>query len=149
MSIDQLENKGFSLAELKEAGIDKRVLRFNHYRVDDSRKTCKSANVDLLKKLELKPIPKKEKAPRKEKKPKEKKVEKPKKEEKAAVAAGDLKVKALDQLEGMTPTILQKLKDLGIETPEKFIGEDVKELAGLTKLTQKQLKAWIAQIKGE
>ena len=60
-----------------------------------------------------------------------------------------LQVSKLEDLEGMAPRFLQKLQDLGVDSPAKLLDEDVKELAGIIKSTQKLIKAWKAQIQGD
>lgn len=165
MSLENMKNEAFSVHELKEAKIDKRVLLYNGYRVDFRRGSCIATNVEILKALKLEPLPKKgekpakikPKTPKKEpvKKPAESKEIEVKPVEKATpavspvVSAGNLKVTKLEELTNITPGQVQKFKDLGIASPEKLISEDVKEVAALIKTTQKQIKAWIAQIKGE
>jgi predicted flap endonuclease-1-like 5' DNA nuclease len=145
MEIKDMDNHGFSLPEIKEAGIAISTLKYNNIPIDSRRKTCKADYIEILKKIELKQKPKVEGKPKKEKAPKVKK-EKASKTEPAK--GGAYKISKLDQLEGIDAKIIQKLADLGIDTPEKFVAEESKELAKLTKLTQKQLNAWKSQITG-
>ena len=140
-----MDNRGFSLPEIKEAGITLGLLKYNNVPIDSRRKTCKADYVEILKKIELKQKPKVEGKPKKEKAPK---VKKEKTTKAVPAKTTSSKIAKLDQLEGIDAKTIQKLADLGIDTPEKFAAEDVKELAKLTKLTQKQLNAWKSQITG-
>ena len=84
-------NVGFSLEEIKKAGLTVANLRYNKVFVDTRRRTCKEENIALLKKLELKAKPKcvhpekKEKPAKKESKKEVK--EEPKVEEKVEAPA--------------------------------------------------------------
>jgi hypothetical protein len=165
MALENMKNEAFSVHELKEAKIDKRTLLYNGYRVDYRRGTCVAENVEILKVLKLEPLPKKGEKPAKikpkaikkltgkgvaeSKETESKSVDKAKPVVEPTASSMKLKVTKLDELTDITAGQLQKFKDLGIETPEKFISEDVKQLATLIKTTQKQIKAWMAQIKGE
>lgn len=150
-----MKSIAYSLEEVKSANLSVKQLRFNGYRIDTRRNSCKEENVATLKKLELKPIPKvvrkaKEPKPKKEKKPKEKKA----KDDVPAASKGESKpaeaskIASLDKLDGITEKDINKLKDMGIDTPAKLASEDIKEVSKITKITQKQLKAWIEQIQG-
>jgi len=140
----------YSFAEIKKAGLTVQKLRFNKVNIDSRRNSCCDENVESLKKLELKEQPKKVRKVKEKKVKKEKTVAAPKAEKKeevkSTVKAG--KVSKLEDLEGIDAKVVQKLKDIGIETPAKLASEDIKEVSKATKVTQKQLKAWIDQING-
>jgi hypothetical protein len=133
-----INNYGFSMKEIKAAAISIQALKFNNIRVDSRRKTSHADNIELLKKLELKPLPTgsdKKVA----KKPAKKKVVK-------KTAAKKLNKEKIADLTGITDAQVKKLTDLGIDSCAKLIDEDIKELSKLTKLTQKQIKVWCAEI---
>ena len=154
----------FSLKEIKKSGLNIKLLKSNGIKVDIRRKSQKPANIDLLKKMKLVPLPiggqrkpKKAKSTKiakieKEKVIKEIKetpVDKPVSEEKVKLEPKESKITKLEDLEGMAPKYLKKLADLGIDTPMKLMDEDFKELAKLITSTQKLIKSWRAQITGE
>ena len=137
----------FSLKEIKKSGLDIKLLKFNNVKVDVRRKSEKSANIELLKKMKLDPLPiGGQKKPKKAKSTKTAKIEKDVKE---AKEVKESKISKLEDLEGMEPKYLKKLNDLGIDTPLKLMDEDFKELAKLISSTQKLIKSWRAQIIGE
>ena len=164
----------FSLKEIKKSGLDIKLLKFNKVKVDVRRKSEKPANIELLKKMKLTPLPiGGQKVPKKAKSTKVAKVEKEEKvikeiketketketkeptvakpvsEEKVKSEPKESKISKLEDLEGMAPKYLKKLADLGIDTPMKLMDEDFKELAKLITSTQKLIKSWRAQITGE
>jgi len=152
----------FSLKEVKKSGLNIKLLKFNNVKVDVRRKTEKPANIELLKKMKLDPLPiggqkkpkkakltKSAKIETEVKEIKEKAVEKPVGKEKAKSVPKESKISKLEDLEGMEPKYLKKLTDLGIDTPSKLMDEDFKELAKLITSTQKLIKSWRAQITGE
>ena len=47
----------FSLKEIKKSGLDIKLLKFNNVKVDVRRKSEKPANIELLKKMKLTPLP--------------------------------------------------------------------------------------------
>jgi predicted flap endonuclease-1-like 5' DNA nuclease len=142
----------YSLEEVKSAGLTVKQLKFNGHCVDTRRSTCLDSNIAALKKLELKTPPKHpaasaekkaKKAEKKTKVKKEKSEEKPAKQENAVAS----KVAKLEDFAGISDKDIAKLKDLGIDSPAKLASEDIKELSKLSKITQKQLKAWVDQMK--
>ena len=152
----------FSLNEIKKSGLNIKLLKHNNIKVDIRRKSEKPANIDLLKKMKLEPIPiggqkkptkaKTTKTPKIEKEVKEIKepaVKKPVSKAKVKSELTGSKISKLKDLEGMEPKYLKKLNDLGIDTPLKLMDEDFKELAKLISSTQKLIKSWRAQIIGE
>jgi len=158
----------FSLKEIKKSGLDIKLLKFNKVKVDVRRKSEKQANIELLKKMKLTPLPisgqkapKKAKSTRVAKVEKEEKIIKEPKETKEPTVAKPVskeeiksepkesKIKKLEDLEGMAPKYLKKLADLGIDSPMKLMDEDFKELAKLITSTQKLIKSWRTQITGE
>jgi predicted flap endonuclease-1-like 5' DNA nuclease len=138
----------YSYEECKKAGIPVKKLCFNKVKLDSRRNSCCDENVEALKKLELKDQPKKVRKVKENKPKKEKTAAAPKVEKKEQVktAAKSSKVSKLEDLEGIDAKIVQKLKDFGIDSPAKLTTEDIKEVSKVTKVTQKQLKAWIDQI---
>ena len=157
-----LKELHFSLKEIKKSGLNVKLLRFNNINVDIRRKSEKPANVEILKKLKLEPLPKSgKKKPKKKTPQKSSKIEKeikeqeivpeetPATEDKPKTTQKGLKITKLEDLEGMEPRFLKKLSDLGIDTPDKLMDEDFKELAKLIRSTQKLIKSWRAQISGE
>ena len=168
------KNVRFSRSELRSAGIAMDVARKQKIPMDKRRKTCHVRYVKMLEGLNLSPLitqkPKKAKKPvakplKAVPKPVAKKVTKtpkkttkkstPKKATKKSIPKKvstpepTLRVSKLEDLEGMAPRFLQKLQDLGVDSPAKLLDEDVKELAGIIKSTQKLIKAWKAQIQGD
>lgn len=155
----------FSLKEIKKSGLAIKLLKFNNVKVDVRRKSEKPANIELLKKMKLNPLPiGGQKIPKKAKSTKTAKVEKevkiiketkkptvakPVSKEKVKSEPKESKITKLEDLEGMEPKYLKKLADLGIDNPMKFMDEDFKELAKLITSTQKLIKSWRAQITGE
>ncbi len=155
----------FSLKEIKKSGLDIKFLKFNNVKVDVRRKSEKPANIELLKKMKLAPLPiggqkkaKKAISPKPAKIEKEVEeiketektpVDKPVSKEEVKSEIKESKITKLEDLEGMEPKYLKKLTDLGIDTPLKLLDEDFKELAKLISSTQKLIKSWRAQITGE
>ncbi|QEE16476.1 hypothetical protein DSAG12_02306 [Promethearchaeum syntrophicum] len=152
----------FSLKEVKKSGLNIKLLKFNNVKVDVRRKTEKPANIELLKKMKLDPLPiGGQKKPKKVKSTKSAKIEtevkeikektddKPVSKEIAKSVPKKSKISNLEDLEGMEPKYLKKLTDLGIDSPSKIMDEDFKELAKLIRSTQKLIKSWRAQITGE
>jgi len=139
----------FSLKEIKKSGLGIKLLKFNNVKVDVRRKSEKSANIELLKKMKLNPLPMGgQKKPKKAKATKTTTVDKLVKE-KVKSEPKESKISKLEDLEGMEPKYLKKLTDLGIDTPLKLMDEDFKELAKLISTTQKLIKSWRVQISGE
>ena len=67
----------FSLKEIKKSGLAIKLLKFNNVKVDVRRKSEKPANIELLKKMKLTPLPiGDQKMPKKAKSTKVTKVEK-------------------------------------------------------------------------
>ena len=152
----------FSLKEIKKSGLDIKLLKFNNVKVDVRRKTEKPANIELLKKMKLEPLPiGGQKKPKKAKSTITAKIEKEVKEIKGTTVdepvskentksePKESQISKLEDLEGMEPKYLKKLNDLGIDTPAKLLDEDMKELAKLVSTTQKLIKSWRIQISGE
>jgi len=162
MSQITLTDIHFSLKEIKKSGLAIKLLKFNNVKVDVRRKSEKPANIELLKKMKLDPLPiSSQKKPKKAKSTKTAKIKTEVKEIKETTVAKTVskekvksepkesKISKLEDLEGMAPKYLKKLADLGIDTPMKLMDEDFKELAKLITSTQKLIKSWRAQITGE
>jgi predicted flap endonuclease-1-like 5' DNA nuclease len=158
----------FSIKEIKKSGLGIKLLKFNKVKVDVRRKSEKPANIELLKKMKLTPLPiggqkmpkkaksikvakveKEEKVIKETEEIKEPTITKPISKEEVKSEPKESKITKLEDLEGMVPKYLKKLADLGIDTPMKLMDEDFKELAKLITSTQKLIKSWQAQITGE
>ncbi len=154
----------FSLKEIKKSGLGIKLLKYNNVKVDVRRKSEKSANIELLKKMKLDSLPiGAQKKPKKAKSTKAVKIEEEVKEVKKIVGKTvdkpvkekvksdpiESNISKLEDLEGMEPKYLKKLNDLGIDTPLKLMDEDFKELSKLIRSTQKLVKLWRVQISGD
>ncbi len=179
MASENLENISFSLKEIQAANIaspksqgikvDWRRKSCHNSYVDLLKNMNKTGNMQVksLKKAVKKPAVKKispaktdikketpvisDDKPKATKKITSKKISKKTtaKVKASEPVVSDSKVAKIEDLEGMAPRFISRLKDLGIDTPEKLVKEDVKELASLIKSTQKLVKSWKAQITGE
>ena len=139
------KGKGFSLAELGEAKISPRLARLMRIPVDFRRGTSYPQNVDLLKTLQRPEIKKEPKKSRDEK------VKVPKKRERSSetmqtpttTPASPAKLADLEKLPGITPELVKKLVDLGVDSPAKLMAENPKELNKLLGTDIKLVKSWI------
>ncbi len=166
----------FSLKEIKEAGLTKGQLKEKKVKIDYRRKSIIPKNLELLSQLGIKPLPGrkaiKKAVPKKVKpsapKPKVTKekvkaepVKKPVKKAAEKVPAVKAAVKkpakaadaqkALSDLGAITNGMVEKLHAVGINTCKELVDgiltiDDIRSVSKATKITQKQLKAWKAEI---
>ncbi|MHA1678795.1 MAG: ribosomal protein L13e [Promethearchaeota archaeon] len=161
------KGRGFSLAEIKEAGLNVRTLKKMNIKIDFFRKSCHQHNIELLKKIEIKeekrekrpPFVKKEKRKRERKKKpvketisvalKEEKKEEIKKVKKPVKKLKEPKkeeLTPLTSLSGLGPATETKFKELGVSCVEDLLKEDPKELAALIKgCSETRIKKWIEE----
>ena len=123
-----MNNRGFSVSEVKKAELTTKDLKEADLMLDTRRKSCKDDNVKLLKTL----------------------VNRSKKSTggKDAIDAEDLAVKNLSELEGLTSQLISKLNDLGVETPVDFLGEETEDLVVFLNVDEDQVEDWKKEIKG-
>jgi len=125
MKID-IDNRGFSLGEIKAAEVKIRDLKDMDIRYDTRRKTTHEKNVKLLKTL----IKRGEKAG----------------EKKEEIDEEELAISSLDELEDLTEKTKQKMYDLGIESPADLLSEEDDDLIVFLGVEEEQVKAWKDQI---
>ncbi|MEA1993059.1 MAG: ribosomal protein L13e [Euryarchaeota archaeon] len=138
------EGRGFSLKEIKEAGIDVHKARKLGFLVDKRRKTSYEENVqkirDLLTPAKEKPAKKKvKKKVTKKKKPKEKKKKVTKKPKKKEKAAKERKI-ALTEVKDIGKKRAETLKDAGITSANDLVSLSVEEIVEKAELTEKMAK---------
>ncbi len=124
-----LKNRGFSLDEIKKAELSVAQVKKANIMVDLRRKTMHEENVKLLQTL----VKRTEKGA----------------EGKEKVALEDLAIQSLDNLEGLSKKLKQKLFDLGVETPADFLAEDDEDLMVFLNVEEKEIKEWKKQIQGK
>ncbi|MFX1311489.1 MAG: ribosomal protein L13e [Promethearchaeota archaeon] len=164
------KGEGFSLNEIKQAGLTIKLLKELNIKIDYFRKSIHTKNIEQLKKLEVPKIKSKKREPfvKKEKKrtpfkpEKEKIRRKPKKVIKKApkkllvkeepkiikkkVEKSEEKGTPLTEIPGLGTTIEQKFFDLGVNNIEELIKENPVELAALISgVSLKRLKKWIKE----
>jgi len=167
------EGKGFSLNEIKQAGITVKLIKDLNIEIDYFRKSVRTENIEKLKKVEVpkekgkkrEPFIKKEKKktpfkPKKEKvraKPKQIIEKAPKKlpvkkEPKKPKIVKEKEEKreergtALTEIQGLGITIANKFIDLGVNNIEELVKENPEELAALISgVSLKRLKKWIEE----
>jgi len=167
------EGDGFSLNEIKQAGITVKLLKELNIKIDYFRKSEHTENIEKLKKIKVpkkkgkrrEPFVKKEKKrtpfkPEKEKvrrKPKKviekapKKLpvkEEPKKPKiiKKKEEKPEEKGTPLTEIPGLGTTIEKKFFDLGVNNIEELVKENPEELAALISgVSIKRLRMWIKQ----
>ena len=147
------EGRGFSLKEIKEAGINIQRARKLGFLVDRRRKTVYDENIkklkELLKTAKKKPVKKKlvkekvEKPIKKEKKVK-KKAEEPKKKvakpKKKAVKEKKIKEIALTEVKGLGKKTAEQLEKAGIKSANELLSLDTKEIVEKTGISEKKIE---------
>ncbi|MFX1572552.1 MAG: ribosomal protein L13e [Promethearchaeota archaeon] len=165
--------KGFSLNEIKQAGLTVKLLEELNIKIDHFRKSVHPENIEKLKKIE---IPKKKDTKREAfvKKEKKKTTFKPKKEKvrvkpkkviekapkklpvkkelkklkkiKKEKEISEKKGTPLTEIPGLGDTIEKRFFDLGVNNIEELIKENPEEIAALVSgVSLKRLKKWIEE----
>lgn len=127
---------GFSRKELESAGMNKFVAGVNKIPVDTRRETVIQSNVDILKKMENL------KQPKKSNKPRAKKAKKGKKG-----AAAPTSKTPLDTIKGIKKAQIEKLNQIGINSVEELLDEEVAIVAKGTGIKEDAIQKWIKELK--
>lgn len=144
------EGRGFSLKEIKEAGINIQRARKLGFLVDRRRKTVYDENIkklkELLKPAKKKPVKKKlvkekvEKPIKKEKKVKKKAEEPKKKVAKPKKKAVKEKKIALTEVKGLGKKTAEQLEKAGIKSANELLSLDTKEIVEKTGISEKKIE---------
>ncbi|MHA1606027.1 MAG: ribosomal protein L13e [Candidatus Freyarchaeota archaeon] len=147
------EGRGFSIAELKEAGLTLHDAKQVGIRVDVRRKTVHMENVKALKDF-MKKLVKGKAARRKAVKEKEvkkaiEKVEEVEGTEKKVMVEGEVKPgkTPLTILKGLGAKTAQKFAEVGIESVEELAEEDAELLSEALGIKKERVASWIDEAK--
>ncbi|MFX0020853.1 MAG: helix-hairpin-helix domain-containing protein [Candidatus Hermodarchaeota archaeon] len=170
------EGIGFSLGEIKQAGKDINILKQLNIKIDYFRKSVHSENIAKLKLIEVpkkkgkkrdpfvkkekkrtefkpitekkiikKPIKPKVTAPKPTPKPKKKEKVKPIKEEKLVKIPKPAGI-PLTELSGLGAATAKKFIELGVNTVEDLLRENLDELATLIKgVSSERITKWLEE----
>jgi outer membrane biosynthesis protein TonB len=169
------KGRGFSLEEIKKAGLNLDIIKREKIRFDPRRTSSYEQNIEILKSISIKPKKKpviKEKQPVKKEKiiKKKKKVEKkepvkeikPKKEKKIEAKPKKVKAKVKSEIEidknaikelttisGLTETDAKKLIAIGVLNKKDLLemAEDLDILSEETGISLTKMKKWISKNK--
>ncbi|MCD6127448.1 MAG: ribosomal protein L13e [Methanomicrobia archaeon] len=140
------KGRGFSLGEIKEAGVDIRKAKKLGFLVDRRRKTVYEENIRKLKELLKPPKPVKKKAV-KEKISEEKPIKKEtiEKEKKKAVKPRKKEEKKekeilITEIKGVGKKTSEKLEKAGIKTVNDLLSSDTKNIAEKSGISEKKIE---------